>query len=57
VSGVKAASVGRVELEQPAPSEPRGFEFSASALLSGHNLVELMSKSPWEVHWAEIRIS
>jgi len=56
VNGCKAAPLGRIDLAPPAPANPHGFDLSTDALNDGHNLLELMSDSPWAVHWAEIRL-
>ncbi len=56
VNGCKAGALGRIDIEPPAPAAPHGFDLPPDALNSGHNLVEMMSDSPWTVYWAEIRI-
>jgi hypothetical protein len=58
VNGCKASPLGRIDLEPPSPPTPaHGFDLPVSALNSGHNVIELMSDSPWAVHWAEIRLA
>lgn len=37
--------------------QPMVFDLPVSALNSGHNVIELMSDSPWAVRWAEIRLA
>jgi hypothetical protein len=57
VNGIKAIHTGRIEIDPPVPQTPlHGFDLPIDALNSGQNVLELMSESPWEVHWAEIRL-
>lgn len=55
VNGCCATHTGPHETELPMPlSGGEGFAFDPAALYDSDNVIELVSDSPWSVHWAEI---
>ena len=58
VNGVQADYCGPYRTELPCPvGGGHGFTLPPDVLYAGDNVLELMSQSPWSVHWAEIAIT